>query len=100
MNMQQMMAQAQKMQHELKKAFQELNEKEFVVSKNGLVSITVTGNKALKSVHIEKDAMDEENKEMIEEAIVLAYADALVQIDRSIGDINERITGRREGLGI
>ena len=52
MNMQQMLAQAQKMQRELQKAMNELKEKEFVINKNGMVVVTVTGNKEVKSIDI------------------------------------------------
>lgn len=100
MNMQALMAQAQKMQRELKKAMAELAEKEFKISKSGIVTLTVLGNKLIKKVDIDEDALDKENKEMIEDAIVLAYQDALVAIENEVGDINERITGRREGLGM
>ena len=52
MNMQQMMAQAQKMQRELKKAMAALAEKEFVISKGGAVTVTVLGSKEVKAIEI------------------------------------------------
>ena len=45
MNMQQMMAQAQKIQRELKKAQAELAQKEFKISKGGAVTVVVRGSK-------------------------------------------------------
>ena len=99
MNMQQMMAQAQKMQRELKKAQAELAEKEFVVSKGGAVTVTVYGNKQVKSVSVDTDAFDADNKEMVEEMIALAINEALDQIDAEAEAINERITGQRGGFG-
>ena len=57
MNMQQMMAQAQKMQRELRKAMAALAEKEFVVSKGGAVTVTMMGNKEVKSIVIDKDRL-------------------------------------------
>jgi DNA-binding protein YbaB len=50
MNMQQMMAQAQKMQRELRKAQAELAAKEFKVTKGGAVTVTVLGNKEIKAI--------------------------------------------------
>ena len=41
MNMQQMLIQAQKMQREMQKAQDELAKKEFQVSKNGIVTVTM-----------------------------------------------------------
>ena len=100
MNMQQMMAQAQKMQRELKKAQAELAQKEFVVSKGGAVTVTVMGSKEIKSISIDADAFDADNKEMVEDMIALAINEALEQIDAEMEAINERITGQPGGFGI
>ncbi len=97
--MQQMMAQAQKMQRELKKAMAALAEKEFVISKGGAVTVTVMGNKEVKSINIDKDAFDPENKEMIEDMIALAINEAITQIEEEAEAINERITGQPGGFG-
>ena len=99
MNMQQMMAQAQKMQRELKKAQAELAQKEFIVTKGGAVTVVVLGNKEIKSVEIDKDAFDQDNKEMIEEMIALAINEALEKINEESEAINERITGQPGGFG-
>ena len=88
MNMQQMMAQAQKMQRELRKAQAELAEKEFVVTKGGAVSVTLLGNKEIKSIKIDKDAFDPDNKEMIEDMIALAINEALAKIEAESEAIN------------
>ena len=99
MNMQQMMIQAQKMQRELKKAQAELAQKEFVISKGGAVTVTVLGNKEVKSIVIDNDAFDPDNKEMIEDMIALAINEAIKQIDEESEAINERITGQPGGFG-
>ena len=99
MNMQQMMAQAQKMQRELKKAQAELAQKEFIVSKGGAVTVVVYGNKQIKAVEIDKDAFTEDNKEMIEELIPMAINEALAQIAEEEEAVNERITGQPGGFG-
>ncbi len=97
--MQQMMAQAQKMQRELRKAQAELAEKEFVVSKGGAVTVTVLGSKEIKSVNIDADAFDTDNKEMVEEMIAMAINEAMEKIEEESEAINERITGQRGGFG-
>ena len=99
MNMQQMMAQAQKMQRELRKAQAELAQKEFKISKGGAVTVIVLGSKEIKSVDIDNDAFDAENKEMIQDMIALAINEAMEQIDEESEAINERITGQRGGFG-
>ena len=99
MNMQQMMAQAQKMQRELKKAMATLAEKEFVISKGGAVTVTVLGNKEIKAIEIDKDAFDEDNREMVQDMIALAINEAIAKIDEEAEEINERITGQPGGFG-
>ena len=95
--MQQMLMQAQKMQRE--KANAALDEKEFKVSKNGMVELTITGNNTIKALDIDADALDPENKEMLEEAIKMAFEEALKQIAEERAEIEEKITGRAGGFG-
>ena len=97
--MQQMLMQAQKMQREMAKANAALDEKEFKVSKNGMVELTITGNNTIKALDIDADAFDPENKEMLEEAIKMAFEEALKQIAEERAEIEEKITGRAGGFG-
>lgn len=99
MNMQQMLMQAQKMQRELAKAQAQLAEKEFTVSKGGAVTVVLKGDKTIVSISIDEDAFDKDNKEMVEEMIVLAINEAQEKIDEESEAINEKITGRPGGLG-
>jgi len=98
MNMQQMIIQAQKMQRELQKAQDALKAKEFSVSKGGAVTVVVKGDKTVKSINIDKDAMDPDNKEMVEEMIAMAINEANEQIQKESDAINESITGRSGGM--
>ena len=97
--MQQMMIQAQKMQRELQKAYDELDKKEFKVSKAGLVEIVVLGNRQSQKIDIEKDGLDPDNKEMIEDLIVSGLNELFEKIDEEKDAIEERITGRKGGFG-
>lgn len=97
--MQQMLMQAQKMQREMAKANAALDEKEFKVSKNSMVELTITGNNTIKALDIDADALDPENKEMLEEAIKMAFEEALKQIAEERAEIEEKITGRAGGFG-
>ncbi len=98
MNMQQMLMQAQKMQRELQKAQNELKEKEFTVSKGGAVTVVVKGDHKIKSISVDEDAFDKDNKDMVEEMIAMAVNEAIDQIEKESEEINERITGRSGGL--
>ena len=99
MNMQQLMAQAQKMQRELKKAKAALAEKEFEISKGGAVKVTVLGNKTVKSVEIQDDAFNKEDKDMVQDMIAMAINEAIEQIDAEEAKINEAITGQSTPMG-
>ena len=99
MNMQQMMAQAQKMQRELQKALRELEEKEFTLTKGGAVTVKMYGSGEVISVSIDEDAFEKDNKEMIEDLIALAINEGLETIAAEKEAINERITGQKGGFG-
>ena len=92
--MQQMLMNAQRMQRELQKAHAALAEKEFKVSKNGMVELTMLGNRTVKELVIDNDALDPENGEMLSETISLALNEALEQIQEEYDAIEERITGK------
>lgn len=99
MNMQQMLMQAQKMQRELKKKLEALGNEEFEVTKSGAVKVVVLGNKTIKSVSIDEEALNKDDKEMVEELIVMAINEALKTISEKEAAINEQVTGRAGGFG-
>lgn len=99
MNMQQMIMQAQKMQRELKKAKDELAKQEFTVTKGGAVTVTLYGNKTVKSIVIDDDAFDVDNKDMVEDMLTLAINEVYAQVDEAESKIEERITGKSGGFG-
>ena len=93
MNMQQMIIQAQKMQREMQKKQAELESQEFTVSKGGAVTVVVKGDKSVVSISVDKDAMDPDNKEMVEELIALAINEAVEQIKAEEAKISSQVTG-------
>lgn len=92
--MQQMIMQAQRMQREMKKAQDALEQKEFVVEKGGMVKMTVLGNRSVKSVEIDKDALDPENAGLLCETIAMAVNEAMEEIQKESDAIQEKITGQ------
>jgi len=98
MNMQNLLAQAQKMQRELKKAHEDLAQEEFSVSKGGAVTVIFYGDRKIKSVTIDQDALSADNKDMIEEMLKIAIDEVLNNIKAAEDEINTRITGRAEGM--
>jgi DNA-binding YbaB/EbfC family protein len=97
--MQQMMMQAQKLQRELKKAKDELAKKEFTVSKSGLVTVTMLGDRTITELTIDEDGFEKDNKEMVEELIISAVNELYEKISKAETAIEEKITGRAGGFG-
>lgn len=96
--MQQMFAQAKRMERELKNARAALAEKEFVIKKAGIIEVTLKGNMTVQSIKIEADALEADNKEMIEDTLAMAVNEGLAQIQAEADAIEQRITGQ-SGLG-
>lgn len=81
MNMNALMQQAQKMQREMEKAQKELEAKEFeVVSAGGGIKVIITGAKEIKSIDLDKDIVDPDDKEMLQDMIVVAINDAIALV--------------------
>ncbi len=81
MNMQNLMAQAQKMQKDIMQKKEEINKKEFV-GKSQLVEIKFNGNKELISITIDKNNnIEKDDIVMLEDMIGIAIKDALNKID-------------------
>lgn len=82
MNMNAIMQQARKMQEQMEKAQQELENAEVVGKAGGdMVQITMTGKKELKSVKLNKNAVDPDDVEMLEDLLVVAFNDAIAKAD-------------------
>lgn len=96
--MQQILAQAQKAQRELNKKLAEIDAKEYKVTKGGAVTVTMLGSFEVKSVSIDKDAFDADNKEMVEDMITMAMNELVGQILVEKDRVQEEVTGRK-GMG-
>ncbi|MBQ4032135.1 MAG: YbaB/EbfC family nucleoid-associated protein [Bacilli bacterium] len=80
MNMQALMQQAQRMQKDIMKKKDEVNKKEFTGTSE-LVDVVFTGDKRMVSVNIKQD-IDNDDKEIIEDMLVIAVNDAMTKIDK------------------
>ena len=97
-NMNNMMKQVKKMQEEMEKAQADIEEKEFQsTSGGGVVSATVNGKKEVLSIKIDKDVIDPEESEMLEDLVVAAVNDALKKADEYSNQSMGKLTG---GLNI
>ena len=84
MNINNLMAQAQKMQKDIEKKQNEINSSEFV-GESEWVKVILFGDKSIKSIQIKnKTSMDEEDLECLEDMIKIAINDARSKIDKEI----------------
>jgi DNA-binding YbaB/EbfC family protein len=80
MNIQQMMKQAKKMQAEMDVKRQELAKQEFTVEKQG-VTIKIMGDKKIVAIDINEFLVDPDDKETLEDLMIIAFNDAIALID-------------------
>ena len=84
MNMNNLMAQAQKMQKDIQRKQEEINSMTFI-GESEWVEATLKGNKSIVKIYIKnKNTMDEEDLECLEDMIKLAINDAYSKIDAEI----------------
>ena len=93
MNMQASMQQAQKMQKEMQKKQAELEATTFdVTSAGGAIKIKIKGSRQIESIEIDKDAIDPEEKEMLEDMIKVAINEAISVVDQAFDQLNSSLT--------
>lgn len=93
-NIQQLMRQAQKMQEDMNRAKQELEESEFSSSVGGgMVEVVMKGDKTMKSIKIKEEVVDPDDVEMLEDLVVSAVNDCLGQITRKEKEMMPSIPG-------
>ena len=82
MNINSLMKEAKKMQADLEKNQQELAEKEFEASAGGnVVSVKVNGQKQILDLKLQKEVVDPEDVEMLQDLIVTCINQAFKQVD-------------------
>ena len=59
-----------------------------------MVKMTVLGNRSVKSVEIDKDALAPENADLLCETIAMAVNEAMEEIQKESDAIQEKITGQ------
>ena len=82
MNINQLVKEAKKMQADMEKSQAELAEKEFeATAGGGAVSVKVSGAKEIKEIKIQKDVVDPDDVEMLEDLILGCVNEALRKVD-------------------
>ena len=97
-NMQQQLKQMQAMQRQMETMQEELEAKEFTTtSGGGAVSVTANGKREIVKLDIDKDVVDPDDVEMLQDLIIAAVNEAMRQIDETSNDAMGQLTG---GLSI
>lgn len=94
MDMKKMMKQAQKMQMELARAQDEIKDMTFeATAGGGMVKVVALGDMTIKSIEIDKDAVDPEDVEMLEDMVLAAVNEALRGVGEASSSRLNSITG-------
>ena len=93
-NMNSMVKQAQKMQEQILKLQEDIEQREFTsTSGGGAVEVVINGRKELKSINIKPEVVDKDDIEMLQDLIISAVNEAVKQVE----DTNEKEMGAITG---
>jgi len=99
-NMGNLMKQAQKMQKDMERMQAELQEKEVeATAGGGAVRVVATGKKQIKEIEINRDVVDPDDVEMLQDLVLAAVNEALRMADEMVNSEMAKITGGLGGLG-
>jgi len=93
-----MMKQAQQLQSKMMKLQEELAEKTVESSSGGgMVKVTANGRQQIVSIQVEKEVVDPDDVEMLQDLILAAVNDALAKAQEMVSSEMSKLTG---GLNI
>ena len=81
MNMQAMLKQAQKLQKDMLETQEKINTTEFTGT-SSIVTVKMNGKKELLDVKIDMEKIEEDDVELLQDMIMVAFNDAMKQIDK------------------
>ena len=94
MNQAAMLKQAQKMQQDMLRMQEEMENKTYTAtSGGGMVSATVNGKHEVLNLAIKPDAVDPEDVEMLQDMIIAAVNEAMRTADADAANNMSRLTG-------
>ena len=82
MNINQLMKEAKKMQADMEKSQEELVAKDFeATAGGGAITVKVSGDKQIKEIKLQKDIVDPDDVEMLQDLIMTCVNEALRKVD-------------------
>jgi DNA-binding YbaB/EbfC family protein len=89
-----MMKQAQQLQAKMLKLQEEMASKTVeTTAGGGMVTVVANGRQQLQSIRIEKEVVDPDDVEMLEDLILAAVNDALVKANEMVAEEMGKLTG-------
>ena len=89
-----MLKQAQKMQQDLMKMQEELEQRSYeAAAGGGVVTATVSGKRELTSLTIDPEAVDPEDVEMLQDLVIAAVNEAMRKAEAAANENMSRLTG-------
>ena len=89
-----MMKQAQKLQSKMMKMQEELGEREVEsASGGGMVKVVANGKQQIVSIQIEKEVVDPEDVDMLQDLVLAAVNDALAKSQEMVSSEMGKLTG-------
>ena len=89
-----MMKQAQKLQNKMAKLQEELADKTVEASSGGgMVKVVANGKQQVISIDIEKEVVDPEDVEMLQDLVLAAVNDALAKSQEMVSSQMSKLTG-------
>ena len=93
-NIQSLLKQAQKMQKKMAEVQQELAEKTVESSSGGgMVTVVMNGRQEIVSLNIEKEVVDPDDVEMLEDLIIAAVNEGKEKVEEMTKDEMSKLTG-------
>ena len=100
-DMQKQLRQLQQMQAEMEKTQEELAQKEITTTAGGgAIEVTVNGNKEITKLVIDKDVVDPDDVEMLQDLVMAAVNEAMRQMEELAEAEMNKYTGGFGGMGI
>ena len=82
MNINNLMKEAKKLQADMEKSQEELSQKEFeATAGGGAITVKVSGDKTIKEIKLQKDIVDPDDVEMLQDLILTCTNEALRKVD-------------------
>jgi DNA-binding YbaB/EbfC family protein len=99
-NMNNMIKQAQKMQENLLKAQQEIEEASYdITAGGGAINLTINGANKITKIQIDPEIVDPDDVEMLEDLMMSAFNEAIKTVEKEKAEKMGKVTGGFGGMG-